>query len=110
MYETTVFSLFTFRNSFPSMNLVIDSRTRSAALWVLQIMPSIQKSRRADCLAGTRVKIYSVIQYTVIQLYSLILKGIVSTIYSIINIYICIYINNKVFSKNGGSKNKLYIV
>ena len=50
------------------------------------------------------------IQYTVIQLYSLILKGIVSTIYGIINIYIYIYINNKVFSKNGVSKNKLYIV
>ena len=50
------------------------------------------------------------IQYTVIQLYSFILKGIVSTIYGIINIYIYIYINNKVFSKNGGSKNKLYIV
>ena len=41
----------------------------------------------------------SVIQYTVIQLYSFILKGIVSTIYGIINIYIYIYINNKVFSK-----------
>ena len=39
------------------------------------------------------------IQYTVIQLYSFILKGIVSTIYGIINIYIYIYINNKVFSK-----------
>ena len=46
------------------------------------------------------------IQYTVIQLYSLILKGIVSTIYSIINIYINIYINNKVFSKNGHPKNE----
>ena len=43
--------------------------------------------------------IYSVIQYTVIQLYSFILGGIVSTIYDIINIYIYIYINNKVFSK-----------
>ena len=41
----------------------------------------------------------TVIQYTVIQLYSFILKGIVSTIYGIINIYIYIYINNKVFSK-----------
>ena len=39
------------------------------------------------------------IQYTIIQLYSFILKGIVSTIYGIINIYIYIYINNKVFSK-----------
>ena len=36
--------------------------------------------------------------------------SIVSTSYDIINIYIYIYINNKVFSKNGGSKNKLYIV
>ena len=51
----------------------------------------------------------TVIHYTVIQLYSLILKGIVSTIYGIINIYIFIYILIiKYFQKNGGSKNKLY--
>ena len=49
----------------------------------------------------------SIYSYTVIQFY---FGGIVSTIYDIINIYIYIYINNKVFSKNGGSKNKLYIV
>ena len=49
----------------------------------------------------------SIYSYTVIQFY---FGGIVSTIYDIINIYINIYINNKVFSKNGGSKNKLYIV
>lgn len=36
MYKTMVFSLFTFRNSSPSMNLVIDSRTRSAARLLLQ--------------------------------------------------------------------------
>ena len=61
-------------------------------------------------LGKDRESVSSVIQYTVIQLYSFIFGGIVSTIYGIINIYINIYINNKVFSKNGGSKNKLYIV
>ena len=49
----------------------------------------------------------SIYSYTVIQFY---FGGIVSTIYDIINIYIYIYINNKDFSKNGESKNKLYIV
>ena len=48
MYETTVFSLFTFRNSFPSMNLVIDSRTRSAARLVLQNI--ISKFAVAHCV------------------------------------------------------------
>ena len=38
----------------------------------------------------------SIYSYTVIQFY---FGGIVSTIYGIINIYIYIYINNKVFSK-----------
>ena len=55
----------------------------------------------------TSCNLPSIYSYTVIQFY---FGGIVSTIYGIINIYIYIYINNKVFSKNGGSKNKLYIV
>ena len=42
------------------------------------------------------VFLMSIYSYTVIQFY---FGGIVSTIYGIINIYIYIYINNKVFSK-----------
>ena len=50
------------------------------------------------------------IQYTVIQLYSFIL-GVSCPLFMILLIYIFIYILIiKYFQKNGGSKNKLYIV